>query len=90
MSQFKLPRRVDFENLMALRLAGERHIDAQAEPEFDLSELQEANSAGVALLVAWFRYAHVHGKVVAFQGVPNPLMNIIEVSELAAVLPLTT
>jgi ABC-type transporter Mla MlaB component len=78
---------VDFDNLVEIRAAGERHIDASSEPVFDLSGLKQSSSVAVALLVAWFRYAHVHGKVVTFVGVPTELMNIIEVSDLEEVLP---
>jgi ABC-type transporter Mla MlaB component len=84
---FALPPRVDFDNLMEVREAGERHIDAGDERVFDLSGLEFSNSVVVALLLAWFRYAHVHGKVVTFVGVPTELMNIIEVSDLEGLLP---
>ena len=55
----------------------------------DLAELAGASSAVVALLIAWFRYGHAHGKVVRFLHVPTSIMNIIEVSELAEVLPIS-
>ena len=56
--------------------------------EFDLAGLENASSAAVALLIAWFRYGHAHGKVVRFLRVPAAIMNIIEVSNLAEVLPI--
>ena len=87
MSDFQLPDHVDFDSLMTVRTAGEAHIDAQSQPVFDLQSLTEASSAAVALLVAWFRYAHVHGKVVKFIHVPAGVMNIIEVTELDEMLP---
>jgi ABC-type transporter Mla MlaB component len=84
---FELPERVDFENMVAVRSAGERHIEDVTEPSFDLSGLKESNSVAVAVLVAWFRYAHARGKVVEFTHAPAELMNIIEVTELSDVLP---
>lgn len=72
---------------MTVRGYGERHIEACEQPVFDLSGLANSSSAAVALLVAWFRYAHVRGKVVTFEQVPMELMNIIEVTELSEVLP---
>lgn len=84
---FELPDHVDFENLMAVRAEGERYIDAAEQPTFDLAGLTNSSSAAAALLVAWFRYAHVHGKVVRFENVSAELMNIIEVTELSDVLP---
>jgi len=88
MAAFALPDHVDFENLVELRADGERYIDETDGPVFDLASLGNASSAAVAALVAWFRYAHVHGKVVQFVHVPAGIMNIIEVTELSEVLPL--
>ncbi|MEM8769012.1 MAG: STAS domain-containing protein [Pseudomonadota bacterium] len=84
---FSFPASVGFEGLVALRDEGDAHIDAEAEPRFDLSGLEIASSAAVAVLIAWFRYAHAHGKVVRFLAVPPALMNIIEVSGLREALP---
>jgi ABC-type transporter Mla MlaB component len=55
---------------------------------FDLSPLQECNSAAVALLMAWVRYAHAQGKTVVYVGAPADLLNIIEVTGLSQTLPI--
>ena len=88
MAAFFLPEHVDFENLSLIREQGERYIDGEDQPLFDLSQLGNASSAAVALLIAWFRYAHVRGKVAQIVHVPTGIMNIIEVTELTEVLPL--
>ena len=85
---YSLPERVDFDNLMTIRLEGERYVDTAEQPVFDLGGLGNSSSAAVALLVAWFRYAHDRGKVVQFIHVPTGIMNIIEVTELTDILPL--
>ncbi len=87
---FSFPASVGFDGLIALRELGDAYIDAEAEPSFDLSGLAEASSAAVAVLIAWFRYAHARGKVVHFFSVPPALMNIIEVSGLRQALPVET
>ncbi len=87
-SRFALPEHVDFNNFMDVRTSGERHIDAHPESEFDLSDLVDASSVAVALLVAWFRYAHVHDRTIGFSHVSAALNNLIEVTELAEILPL--
>ena len=87
---FVVPERVEFENLTEVRADGEVYIDDHDPGKFDLSALRESNSAAAALLVAWFRYAHRHDKKVTFVGVPAALGNILEVTELAAVLPVET
>ena len=85
---YELPAEVSFANLVQLREQGKAHIDGADSAEFDLSGLNGASSAVVALLIAWFRYGHAHGKVVRFLWVPAAIMNIIEVSNLAEVLPI--
>ncbi|MGE0625258.1 MAG: lipid asymmetry maintenance protein MlaB [Pseudomonadales bacterium] len=88
MASHELPAIVNFDNLPELRSAGEAYIDGIDAPVFDLARLTVASSAVVALMVAWFRYAHAHGKVVSFVNVPEGVMNIVEVSELTELLPI--
>ena len=87
MAAFSVPDHVDFENLAALRAAGEHYLDEEPEPVFDLGALVNSSSAAVAVLIAWFRYAHGLGKAVRFVRVPLGVMNIIDVSDLTDVLP---
>lgn len=86
---FRLPARVDFDDFAGIRSAGEAYVDEQAgEALFDLSTLKECNSAAVALLMAWFRYAHAQGKSVVYAGPPADLANLIEVAGLSRTLPM--
>ena len=85
---FQLPCAVHFDNLGELRQAGESYLDDQAENAvFDLSPLEDCNSAAVALLMAWLRYAHAHGVSVVYAHAPVDLVNIIEVVGLTGTLP---
>jgi len=84
---FSVSGRITFDNFSLLRAEGERHIAADPHAVFNLAELAEGTSAAVALLMAWFRHAHHLDKTVAFEDVPESLLNIIEVSGLADVLP---
>ena len=79
-----------FDNLVALRRQGERHIDDRENSVFSFGSLEEGSSAAVALIIALFRYAHRQGKSIRFVEIPAVLHNIIEVSELTRVLPLET
>jgi len=89
LAPFVLPRAIRFDNLQEVRAAGESYLDEHSdESVFDLSGLEECNSAAVALLMAWVRYAHVHGKSVVYSGVPEDLLNIIEVTGLSETLPM--
>lgn len=88
MASHVLPSKVNFENLVEQRRAGEHYIDSTDVPVFDLNQLAGASSAVMALMVAWYRYAHARGKTTSFVNVPEGVMNIVEVSELTEVLPI--
>lgn len=86
---FELPGAVDFDSLVAVRQAGESYLDQNpGEAVFDLSALVEFNSAVVALLMSWFRYAHACDRSIVYAGAPAELLSIIEVSGLSRILPL--
>ncbi len=80
---------VDFDNLNEIRHVGEARIGEVGESlSIDLSGLEVANSATVALLIAWFRAAEAQEKSIVFVEVPHELRNIIAFSGLDEVLPL--
>ncbi len=86
---FYLPDEITLDNIAEVRGAGERHITAGGnECTFHLAGLEHNNSLAVALLMAWFRHAHVHGKTIVYVGVPEQLRNIIDVYGLSEVLPI--
>jgi phospholipid transport system transporter-binding protein len=85
---FQIPSAIHFDNLSEVRQAGESYLAGQAESVvFDLSPLEDCNSAAVALLMAWLRYAHAHGVSVVYAHAPVDLVNIIEVVGLTGTLP---
>ena len=80
---------INFDNLTEIRSVGEARISEVNETlRIDLSDLEEANSATVALLIAWFRAARAQDKSIVFVEVPPELRNIIAFSGLDQVLPL--
>ena len=88
-ASFELPSAVHFDNLRAIRVAGESYLDGQSDDAvFDLSGLQECNSAAVALLMAWMRYAHAHDLSLVYAHAPMDLLNIIKVVGLSDTLPI--
>ena len=80
---------VSFDNLMALRHAGEAVIaTAEGPVEMQLGGLDGGNSAAVALLMAWLRAAARAGVEVTFVDVPPEVRKIVELSGLVDVLPM--
>jgi ABC-type transporter Mla MlaB component len=86
---FQVSGPVTFESFSELRAEGDRYIASVPHPVFNLAEVVEGSSVAVALLMAWFRHAHHIDRTVAFEDVPESLLNIIEVSGLADVLPVS-
>ncbi len=68
----------------ALVPAGYAVIDkAQEELTFDLSEVTRADSASLALLIDWMRYAkHAHKKLV-FSHLPKKVQQMMKLSNLS-------
>ena len=54
----------------------------------DLREVERADSAGVALLVAWMRSARQAQRDIRFLNMPSQMLNIARVSGLDEILPL--
>jgi ABC-type transporter Mla MlaB component len=87
---YRLSGRVTFDNLVQIREEGEAAIvGAGDRAEIDLSGLEHGNSAAVALLMAWFRAAESLDKRIVFEAPPIELVNIVELSGLTDVLPLS-
>ncbi len=61
-----------------------RFVDAQqgGRVEVDLSGVDHADSAGLALLVGWIADARARGVAIAFRGVPQRLHAIAKISEV--------
>ena len=53
----------------------------------DLAGVGRADSAGLALLIEWLRAARAAGRPLTFVHVPRKLQTLIEVSDLAGVIP---
>ena len=54
----------------------------------DLGDVSKSDSATLALLLEWYRYAKLQEKPIEFLRVPRILLNIAKLSDLDEVLPL--
>ena len=79
---------LDFDSVVALWQATESLFAAGPPARIDLNGVSRANSAGVALLVAWLSRVQSRQQAVMFVNVPPQMRAIIEVADLDAVLPL--
>lgn len=55
---------------------------------FDFARVRSSNSAGLALLLEWLKYARSHQKKIFFKNIPAKLASIIDVAGLHAILDL--
>lgn len=51
--------------------------------EVDLSQVDDADSAGLALLLEWKAQANQHGGTIDFVGVPKSLLAIAQTTEVS-------
>ena len=79
---------LDFDSVAALWNATESLFTADPPARIDLQGVRRANSAGVALLVAWLGRVQRDQQTVTFVNVPAQMRAIIEVADLDTVLPL--
>lgn len=61
-------------------------IDQHSSIQFDLSKVEVSNSAGLALILAWIRYAKQCRKSILFHHIPTQLHSIIAVSGVGQLL----
>lgn len=56
------------------------------ELHFDLAKVLSSNSAGIALLIEWVKYARRHQKIITFERLPTQLQSIAAVSGVSEIL----
>jgi phospholipid transport system transporter-binding protein len=56
----------------------------------DLAAVSRADSAGLALLIEWLRWAQRRGVTIAFRAMPGQLRAIAAASDLDGLLPLSS
>ncbi len=60
----------------------------QAEVAVDLSEVSDADSAGLAVLIEWTRQARLQGRAIAFSGMPPRLAGMARIGGVTELLPM--
>jgi phospholipid transport system transporter-binding protein len=71
---------LNFTTVVSLWKASLPLLEKQTALRFDFSRVTSSNSAGVALMLEWIKYAKHVGKPIQFCDVPAKLLSIIVVS----------
>jgi phospholipid transport system transporter-binding protein len=62
-------------------------FESSGELQFDLSQVTQSDSAGLALLIEWYRLAQSHQRPLRFRSVPPQLQALAKISDLDTLLP---
>lgn len=85
--RFRLEGDVGFVNARRLWEQGEVTLGGQQRMEIDLSAVSRADSAGVALLLAWTRQARRDGATIRFVNIPAQMRAIAAACGVESILP---
>lgn len=92
--EFEVPNRIyvigeiNHDNVLALVAEGQSVMQQHNYFHIDLRGISHANSAGVALLTEWLRFARANNKQISFHSVPEHMLAMIELCGLAKLLPI--
>ncbi len=84
--RFRLAGCFGFETAGPLLERGDAAFRPHAHVELDLSGVSDADSAGLAVLLAWVDRARKRGHTLRFSGLPAQLVGIARISEVEALL----
>jgi len=79
---YKIKGIINFDTVTQLYKSGSLLIDRHAEVHFDFSEVDQADSSAVALLLNWLRYAKKKKRKLLFHHIPAQLLEIANVCEV--------
>jgi len=68
--------------------ASQKQFGAQAPSEIDLSGVTATDSAGLALLIEWFRWVNRDGKSLRFTAVPAQISALAKIGDVDQLLSL--
>ena len=78
---------LDFSTVNRVAVGGIALFKRDASVDIDLAGVTSANSAGLALLLEWLDVARARGARVTYRNLPESLVRIAAVSNLATLLP---
>lgn len=84
---FRVSGVLDYATVAALEARGRLLLAATADAVVDLSGVERANSAGLALLLEWLDQARAARRRLRYEGVPESLLEIAATSNVAVLLP---
>lgn len=53
---------------------------------FDLNQINDADSAGVSILIEWLRFAQKKGSTLAYSNIPERMLSLMQVNGVDSIL----
>jgi len=88
--RYSLDGVLDFSTVSRVAVGGIALFKRDALVDIDLAGVESANSAGLALLLEWLDVARARGAHVTYRNLPDSLVRIAAVSNLAILLPMAS
>ncbi|MGD8998837.1 MAG: STAS domain-containing protein [Granulosicoccaceae bacterium] len=85
---YRLLGELSFASVPAVRRVGLETFVADSDIRLDLAGVSRADSAGLALLIEWLRYARQRNKTLHYLNMPPQMLAIARASSLDQILPL--
>jgi phospholipid transport system transporter-binding protein len=86
-SSWRVEGSIDYYSVLDLRNEGERQMAEGEGPfRFDFEGVDQVNTAGLALLLCWRRWAAAHRVSLALVNLPAELRSIARISDLEELL----
>lgn len=84
--RYSLSGTLDFESVPDLLEQSERWFDGNESLTIDLSGVDSANSAGMAVLIEWKSVASRKNRPINFQNIPTTIEHLAEVCKVSDLL----
>lgn len=83
---FIISGELNFTTVMSLWVNSLALLTPHQEIHFDLSEVSQCNSAGLALLLEWLKHAKLANQTITFKNIPQTILAIAKLANLTSVL----
>ena len=84
--RFTLSGDLTFETAEEILRASEAPFEEHTQLEIDLSQVEESDSAGLALLLEWVTWANHSVREIRFTGIPEKIQAIAQTTEVEGLL----
>ena len=80
--RYRVKGALSFATVAGLLETSKKNFDGTPAIEIDLSAVEHADSAGLALLIEWLRLARQAGKTLSYANLPAQLLAIARMSDV--------